>query len=342
MLKYQNSGGYVDLAGYHGIPKKCCQHDYPLFLPWHRIYLSRFEKGLQAIDPLVSLPYWDWSSADSQAKGMPPAFTDDTFVDTDGLEKPNPLRCGPINDGTRSTVRHTYTSLAMLIGAAGAIPKAQNQPDFPHFTGHLQGPHSSIHVWVGGPQGDMSTSALAAFDPIFWSHHAMVDFQWAKWQKKNPGAHIDGLAMTLKGFEPITVGDVLDHTNALLNYTYDGLTEQPSYVDYTRRKFLLINDVLMGDESFAVDIFLQWKGMEKPVFAGSFGIFGMGMPMGHGHSSMSPHAMRYQQYIDVTDVLNKYSPPPDDIKAELKGMNMMGEPVPQESLHIGKIEFIDM
>ena len=37
-----------------------------LSLPFLRKYLSEFERALQAIDPDVVLPYWDWSS-DSQA-----------------------------------------------------------------------------------------------------------------------------------------------------------------------------------------------------------------------------------------------------------------------------------
>ena len=31
-----------------------------LFLPWHREYLLKFEDALVAIDPTVTIPYWDW------------------------------------------------------------------------------------------------------------------------------------------------------------------------------------------------------------------------------------------------------------------------------------------
>jgi hypothetical protein len=349
MLKYQakapsDNDGYVYLAGFHGIPKCLCKHDNDLFLPWHRTYLSKFEKALQAIDPTVSLPFWDWTSADSLRSGMPPAFTDATFVDTDGQTKRNPLLSGPRENGAPLTVRHTDQTTDQVRTAAGGVPVAQIQPIFQNFSAIINGPHMTIHTYVGGANdgGDMSSFARAAFDPMFWSHHAMVDFQWAQWQINHPGAPVGSPATAFPEFGNIRVMDVLDTTNALLNYTYAGLSKEAGNIRYTPGKILRINNILMGPDSFIVDVFLSWKGMEKPVHAGRFGIVGMGMKMGHGHSPMGHKPMFFQQHIDVTDIFEKYSPPPGGIKIELKGVNIKGKPVPQSELPVGKIEFIDM
>lgn len=40
-------------------------HMGPAFFPWHRMFLKLFEEQLQAIDPSVTVPYWDWAVDDA-------------------------------------------------------------------------------------------------------------------------------------------------------------------------------------------------------------------------------------------------------------------------------------
>ncbi len=52
-----------------------CQHGTSEFLPWHRHYITQFEKicGDLIGDPQFALPYWDWTI---QAGKIPDAFFD--------------------------------------------------------------------------------------------------------------------------------------------------------------------------------------------------------------------------------------------------------------------------
>src|SRR5258706_7805766 len=40
-------------------------HRGPAFFPWHRVMLLQFENDLAAIEPTVTVPYWDWPDAAS-------------------------------------------------------------------------------------------------------------------------------------------------------------------------------------------------------------------------------------------------------------------------------------
>src|SRR4051812_25901857 len=68
VLEFKRRGGYDALVRIHLTrmgadwnPRTRVGHRAPSFLPWHRRFLLEFERGLQAIDPTVSLPYWDWT-----------------------------------------------------------------------------------------------------------------------------------------------------------------------------------------------------------------------------------------------------------------------------------------
>lgn len=51
----------------------------------------------------------------------------------------------------------------------------------------------------------------AAYDPIFWTHHSMVDRIWYLWQLRHPDSSVPSilLNMALPPF-PMTVADTLD------------------------------------------------------------------------------------------------------------------------------------
>ncbi|MEX2657356.1 MAG: tyrosinase family protein [Balneolales bacterium] len=54
-------------------------HEDERFLPWHRIFIQKFEEELQNIEPMLAIPYWDWADDnDTTAAG----FWSTSFLDT--------------------------------------------------------------------------------------------------------------------------------------------------------------------------------------------------------------------------------------------------------------------
>ena len=65
----------------------------------------------------------------------------------------------------------------------------------------------------------MGDIPFAAFDPIFWAHHAMIDRVWRLWQLRHPQAGVPAslLGEALPPFQ-MTVRQTLD--SSTLGYDY--------------------------------------------------------------------------------------------------------------------------
>ncbi len=68
-----------------------CNHGNVLFPTWHRVYVLRLEQALQSVVPGVMMPFWDETSAESLAQGIPSILTQEKFY-LDGALIDNPLR----------------------------------------------------------------------------------------------------------------------------------------------------------------------------------------------------------------------------------------------------------
>ena len=247
--------GYDFFASLHGFSLPAwCQHGTSLFLPWHRAFLYYFELALQTrlgprftiMEPQepdladVGLPWWDWTSEESHETGLPDSYGDP--------RDDNPLYHARI--ATFSTLEEVATGVwsrflietvrasPIFIGtiASEDPPTTLRDPDPPHelpsandlmtnvmeentydgFWNKLENVHDAVHVWVGGA---MSAVPTAAYDPVFWSHHAMIDRLWYIWQISQKGAQppADLLSVVLSPF-PMTVAQTLDIAN--LRYEY--------------------------------------------------------------------------------------------------------------------------
>lgn len=170
--------GYQYFAGIHGLPLPVyCRHGDPLFAIWHRPYLYFLEKAFQDVMPGFALPYWDWASEQSQEEGLPPAYTVEAV---DGVA--NPLVKSPISfSGSRfpETFRDPGDP-SQLAGLADLVRRAQRtRTGYVDYSRNLENPHNGVHGWVGGTMGSVG---YAAYDPIFWAHHANIDRLFAEWQ----------------------------------------------------------------------------------------------------------------------------------------------------------------
>lgn len=188
-------------------------HQLPAFLPWHRELLRHFELDLQAIDPTVTIPYWDWT-VDQDPNGPTSPFTPD-FLGGDG----DPVTTGAFaaangkwpmavqSDGftvlRRQFAVNTPTlptpaqlGVALADATYDVAPFTRGSPS--GFRNHLEGwiasgggpndgppqNHNRVHVWCGGTMLPMTSPN----DPVFWLNHCNIDRQWGIWQAMHPAS----------------------------------------------------------------------------------------------------------------------------------------------------------
>jgi len=186
-------------------------HMGPIFLPWHREFLRRFELDLRKEVPDVSIPYWDWAfdaslrfpseshvwSEDFMGGNGDPAadnkvmfgpFRDWVTQEVDG--EGNPLPKNPQRDRLRRNFGNSFPRLPTQTDVFSAFSlEFYDTPYWDRFSrgfrnaleGWPNGPqlHNRVHVWVGGSM-ELSTSPN---DPVFYLNHSNVDRIWAIWQE---------------------------------------------------------------------------------------------------------------------------------------------------------------
>jgi tyrosinase len=185
--------GYGYFAGIHGLPLPIsCEnaHGTPYFLPWHRAYLYFFERALRDRDANAGLVWWDWRvDSDGQASLPGP------YVKAKAGGKTNPLYSAKVTKLALEQGRRGGMQVGAATrrepGAPSELPSRDEvnevleRSQFIDFSRALEGLHNRVHGWVGGHMGMIP---FAAFDPVFWAHHTMIDRIWRLWQLRHPGA----------------------------------------------------------------------------------------------------------------------------------------------------------
>ena len=182
--------GYGYHAGIHGLPLPIgCDnaHGTDYFLPWHRAYLYFFERALRDHVAKAALPWWDWRVGPKRPHRMPLVFTEQSAGG-----RPNPLASADVSpealqQGGNQVPARTRRAPGEPpdLPAVAEVRAVLALSDFVDFSAQLEGLHNRVHGWVGGHMGQI---AYAAFDPIFWAHHCMIDRLWRIWQLRHPGA----------------------------------------------------------------------------------------------------------------------------------------------------------
>ncbi len=307
--------GFFEHAGLHGVPYWLCPHHVPqrLFLPWHRAYLYRLEQALQDRVPGVTLPWWDWA-ATREIPGPFAGDADDPLAATRTLVVESDRREG------RPVVEQTFRAdnPPEWLPTQDQIDDAMREPNFVVFSDAVEDLHDGVHGWTGGTMGDV---AYAAFDPVFWAHHCMIDRLWWLWQQDN---RIN--AVPTPGWEDIvlepfnmTVRDTLV-ANAL-GYEYadsetpleiemqranpvDRIVTTPVDVaavvrsDDFRRADLEIGGINHTGTSYEGRVFVDNPDADEdtpkddPSYAGSFHVFGHGGCFGAAGHCEAPDSRR--------------------------------------------------
>ena len=172
------------------------------FLPWHRVYLVKFEEMLNIVmkkkdttkDYNIAFPYWDWE----HDRDIPKLFKDLTpTVDVEVYlydENNNPAGKDVFNIKVK---RFPSPDLGASLPKEDQVDRIRGLTTFFEFTDKLErGPHNTVHRLIGGNNpnpdptdpfdsiGAMGDALISPADPLFWCHHANIDRLWAEWQKK--------------------------------------------------------------------------------------------------------------------------------------------------------------
>jgi tyrosinase len=208
------------------------------FLPWHRCFVFYFEKIVATVSgrPDFALPYWNYSTDDSQTRGViPPQFAMQDDPDFGSLfdgKRRNGVNAGnPIQQGSTGDPLALSALTQTTYSPNGAEAGFCQELDF--------GLHGAVHVLVGGPT-NMGSVPYAAQDPIFWMHHSNIDRLWASWNAAgytNPPldqtfTFADGTGMALQA----NISDYLDLSK--LDYSYDRFEPVPGAIPHANAQIV--------------------------------------------------------------------------------------------------------
>jgi hypothetical protein len=172
------------------------------FLVWHRLYTWHLERIVRKLSGKAdfALPYWDYISPTNRV--MPAAFRNARPDSLSNVERSAWLNQGHAIGAWMNPVLNTTSLFQHRL--------------FTTFNTELdEGIHGAMHGYIGCgndtgsiatatwnriyqqkvPGGMMGRVPSAGFDPVFWVHHANIDYLWTQWAQSPQGQrpHLDSL-----------------------------------------------------------------------------------------------------------------------------------------------------
>nr|CAG28309.2 hemocyanin 1 [Megathura crenulata] len=242
-LEIENDGTYESIAKFHGSPGlcqlngnpiSCCVHGMPTFPHWHRLYVVVVENALLKKGSSVAVPYWDWTK---RIEHLPHLISDATYYNSRQHHyETNPFHHGKITHENEITTRDPKDSLFHSDYFYEQVLYALEQDNFCDFEIQLEILHNALHSLLGG-KGKYSMSNLdyAAFDPVFFLHHATTDRIWAIWQdlqrfRKRPYREANcAIQLMHTPLQPFDKSDNNDEATKTHATPHDGFEYQNSF-----------------------------------------------------------------------------------------------------------------
>ncbi|KAF4315536.1 hypothetical protein BBO99_00009315 [Phytophthora kernoviae] len=201
-----DSGAYIKFVEMHMETMSNMEaHKQCMFIYWHRYFLIAFENMLCGQGDefaCVTIPYFNWMVAQSrQMNGECTSFGDCAAIATElggftsGSTQQGVINGDAINGNVcvnNMSLNHFCGSSAPGTACAGCLPRGNwGSISLPAAAGYGSvrgqvfegqninqtstkietGAHGSVHSSLGSTMGTLASPA----DPIFWSHHSMVD-----------------------------------------------------------------------------------------------------------------------------------------------------------------------
>lgn len=197
-----------------------CPHGNWWLLPWHSAYLVYFERIIRKLtgDAKFAIPYWNWAN-NNAVPGV--------FYNNDSLNDHN-------DSASHITIASEFVAHSVLepimaetnfeLFASGKVTGKRDHG----VSGPLEyTPHNNVHTTFP-PSGDMY-NFTSPRDPIFWSHHAMLDYCWVDWQfgRHNQNTSDPAWAsMTFTEFfdenrQPVSIEAGITPLFAIFDYQYE-------------------------------------------------------------------------------------------------------------------------